>query len=97
MNWNKIEVNWKQFKANVKRQWDKLTDDQLELIAGNRGQLVGKIQELYGISQNEAEKQLFDWQRLQKDEAGSRNNRFDFNRHMEGSNKNMLDTSEYVS
>ena len=42
MNWDRIEGNWKQFKGNVKEQWGKLTDDQLDVIAGRRDQLAGK-------------------------------------------------------
>ena len=62
MNWDRIEGNWKQFKGNVKERWGKLTDDQLDVIAGKRDNLAGKIQETYGISKDEAEKQLNDWQ-----------------------------------
>ena len=58
MNWDRIEGNWKQFKGNAKQQWGKLTDDQLDVIAGKRDQLVGKIQEQYGIGKDEAEKQV---------------------------------------
>jgi len=61
MNWDRIEGNWKQFKGNVKVQWGKLTDDQLDVIAGKRDNLAGKIQETYGISKDEAEKQLAAW------------------------------------
>jgi uncharacterized protein YjbJ (UPF0337 family) len=67
MNWDRIEGNWKQFKGNVKEQWGKLTDDQLDVIAGKRDKLVGKIQETYGISKDETEKQLTDWQKRMKD------------------------------
>jgi uncharacterized protein YjbJ (UPF0337 family) len=63
MNWDRIEGNWKQFKGNVKEQWGKLTDDELDVIAGKRDNLVGKIQETYGISKDETEKQLADWQK----------------------------------
>jgi len=57
MNWDRIEGNWKQLKGNVREQWAKLTDDQLEAIAGQRDRLVGKIQETYGITKEETEKQ----------------------------------------
>ena len=67
MNWDRIEGNWKQFKGNAKEQWGKLTDDQLEVIAGKRDSLVGKIQETYGISKDETEKQLADWQARMKE------------------------------
>jgi uncharacterized protein YjbJ (UPF0337 family) len=67
MNWDRIEGNWKQLKGNVKQQWGKLTDDQLDVIAGKRDKLAGKIQESYGISKDEAEKQLAAWQERQKE------------------------------
>jgi uncharacterized protein YjbJ (UPF0337 family) len=66
MNWDRIEGNWKQFKGNAMQQWGKITDDQLNVIAGKRDQLAGRIQEAYGISKEEAEKQLNDWQNSQK-------------------------------
>jgi uncharacterized protein YjbJ (UPF0337 family) len=62
MNWNIVEVNWKEFKGNVMTKWGKLTDDQLDVIAGNRDKLAGKIQEEYGITREETEKRLSDWQ-----------------------------------
>ncbi len=69
MNWDRIEGNWKQLKDNVKEQWGKLTDDQLDVIAGKRDNLVGKIQETYGISRDETEKQLNEWQKRMKEIA----------------------------
>lgn len=67
MNWDRIEGNWKQLKGSVKQQWGKLTDDQLDVIAGKRDHLAGQIQESYGISKDEAEKQLAAWQERQKE------------------------------
>jgi uncharacterized protein YjbJ (UPF0337 family) len=58
MNWDRIEGNWKQIKGRVKEHWGKLTDDDVDVIAGKRDQLVGKIQETYGITKDEAEKQV---------------------------------------
>jgi uncharacterized protein YjbJ (UPF0337 family) len=62
MNWNVIEGNWKQVKGTVKQQWGRLTDDQLEMVSGKRDQLVGKIQECYGIARDEAERQVTNWE-----------------------------------
>jgi uncharacterized protein YjbJ (UPF0337 family) len=67
MNWIFIEGNWKQFKGNIKKQWGKFTDDQLDVIAGKRDHLAGKIQESYGVSKDEAEKQLAAWRERQKE------------------------------
>jgi uncharacterized protein YjbJ (UPF0337 family) len=61
MNWDRIEGNWKQFKGRVKEQWGKLTDDDIDVIGGKRDQLVGKIQESYGIGKDEAERQVDTW------------------------------------
>ena len=58
MNWDIVEGNWKQFKGRVRVRWGKLTDDHLDLIAGKRIELAGKIQELYGLTIEEAENQL---------------------------------------
>jgi uncharacterized protein YjbJ (UPF0337 family) len=66
MNWDRIEGNWRQIKGKAKEQWGKLTDDEFDRIAGKRDQLVGRIQETYGISRDEADKQVRDWEtRLQ--------------------------------
>ena len=67
MNWNRIEGDWKQFKGDIKVRWGKLTDDQLDVIAGKRDILAGKVQEVYGLSKDEAEKQLSEWQERQKE------------------------------
>lgn len=67
MNWDRIEGNWKQFKGNVKEQWGKLTDDQIEVIAGKRDHLAGKIQESYGVTKDAAEIQINDWQKRMKE------------------------------
>ncbi len=60
--WNKIEGNWIEFKGQVKEQWGKLTDDDLTQIQGQREQLVGRIQALYGISVEEANQEVTDWE-----------------------------------
>jgi uncharacterized protein YjbJ (UPF0337 family) len=58
MNHDQIEGNWKQVKGRVKEQWGKLTDDDLDVIAGKRDQLLGRIQERHGIAKSEAEEQV---------------------------------------
>jgi uncharacterized protein YjbJ (UPF0337 family) len=58
MNWDQIEGNWKQVKGKIKERWGKLTDNDLDVIAGKRDQLVGKVQERYGVTIEEAQKQL---------------------------------------
>ena len=67
MNWDTIEGNWKQSMGKAKAQWGKLTDDDLQLVAGRRDQLAGKIQERYGIAKDEAEQQLAAWEKSASD------------------------------
>jgi uncharacterized protein YjbJ (UPF0337 family) len=56
MNWDQLEGKWKQAKGQLREKWGKLTDDDLESIAGRREQLIGRLQERYGIAREEAEK-----------------------------------------
>lgn len=64
MNWDIAEGNWKQIKGKVKEQWADLTDDDLTKIEGKRDQLVGRVQERYGVAKDEAEKQVTAWEKL---------------------------------
>lgn len=66
MNWDTIEGNWKEYKGKVKAQWGKLTDDRIDEIAGKRDQLAGEIQKAYGVTKEEAEKQIKDFEELNK-------------------------------
>jgi uncharacterized protein YjbJ (UPF0337 family) len=58
MNWDRIEGNWKQFKGRVRSKWGELTDDELDMIEGDREVLLGKLQQRYGLAREEAEKQV---------------------------------------
>ncbi|MBW4962064.1 CsbD family protein [Sulfitobacter sp. CW3] len=58
MNWDTVKGNWKQMTGKIKEEWGDLTDDDLTEAAGERDQLVGKIQAKYGIAKEEAEKQV---------------------------------------
>ena len=66
MNWEGIEGNWDHYKGNAKRHWLRLTEQELELTAGRREQLSGKVQQAYCISKEQAEKQVSSWQEAQK-------------------------------
>ncbi|MFB3818285.1 MAG: CsbD family protein [Candidatus Methylomirabilales bacterium] len=62
MNWDQIAGMWKQTKGKVKEQWGRLTDDELDRIEGRRDQLLGKLQEKYGWTRDQAERELSDWE-----------------------------------
>lgn len=58
MNSDQLEGKWKQLKGSVKQQWGKLTDDDLTFINGRGEELVGKVQERYGIAREEAQRRV---------------------------------------
>jgi uncharacterized protein YjbJ (UPF0337 family) len=57
INWDIIKGKWNQVKGEARKQWGDLTDSDWEQIAGERDKLIGKLQERYGWSREEAERQ----------------------------------------
>ncbi|HVW27053.1 MAG TPA: CsbD family protein [Polyangiaceae bacterium] len=58
MNWDHIQGNWRELRGKLRSKWAKLTDDDLENIAGKKDILLGRLQQHYGIKKDEAERQL---------------------------------------
>jgi uncharacterized protein YjbJ (UPF0337 family) len=58
VNTDQIQGNWKQLKGKIKEQWGKLTDNDLTIINGQQDQLVGKLQERYGYTKEQAEQEV---------------------------------------
>lgn len=63
MNRDQVEGNWKQLKGRARQKWGDLTDDQLDRSRGRREELAGQLQETYGKSKEEAEREVDDWMR----------------------------------
>ena len=61
MNWDQVAGKWKQFKGSARQHWGKLTDDDLDQIAGSREKFVGIVQERHGIAKDEAQKRTDEW------------------------------------
>ena len=61
MNWELVEGKWDRLISSAKDNWSKLTEDDLRGIRGKREQLTIRIQEIYGITKREADKQVWDW------------------------------------
>ena len=79
MNTDRAEGQWKQMKGTIKEKWGKLTDDDLTTIEGNKDQLVGRIQERYGIAKDEAQRQVDEWNRVNEQQERDERER-DLNR-----------------
>ena len=58
MNWDQVEGKWKQYAGQAKTKWGKFTDDDMKVLSGKKEQLVGLVQERYGIAKDEAERQV---------------------------------------
>jgi uncharacterized protein YjbJ (UPF0337 family) len=61
MNWDQIEGKWKQMKGSVRQKWAELTDSDFEHIKGDREKFIGRLQERYGYSREQAQQELDEW------------------------------------
>lgn len=60
MNEDILKGQWRQLRGQIKQWWGVLTDDDLDKINGRRDQLIGKLQEKYGFSKDQATRELDD-------------------------------------
>lgn len=68
MNWDQVQGKWKQTSGQLREKWGKLTDDDLNMIVGQREQLIGRLQERYGIAKEEAERRADEFVKSLTDE-----------------------------
>jgi uncharacterized protein YjbJ (UPF0337 family) len=68
MNWGALKGQWTQLRGRIRMQWGRLTDDPLDVIEGRRDVLLGKLQETYGVTEEEADRQVTAWENA---EAGA--------------------------
>jgi uncharacterized protein YjbJ (UPF0337 family) len=67
MNWDQVEGKWKELKGSARQQWGKLTDDDIEMIKGKKDELIGRLQQRYGLQREEAQKQADAWREAQRE------------------------------
>jgi uncharacterized protein YjbJ (UPF0337 family) len=63
MNWNQVEGRWKRYSGNIKESWGKLTHNDSVVFRGKREQLLGTIQERYGVADQDAEMRVDEFAR----------------------------------
>ena len=61
MNEDTIKGQWKQLKGKAKEAWGDLTDDELTQVEGNADQLSGLVQERYGRTREDADREVKDF------------------------------------
>jgi uncharacterized protein YjbJ (UPF0337 family) len=66
VTWDRIAGNWKLFRGKIRKQWGKLTKDDIALANGRREELAGRIQARYGIDKAQADAQVDAWMKAQK-------------------------------
>jgi uncharacterized protein YjbJ (UPF0337 family) len=71
MNWDQVEGKWKQYSGKAREKWGKLTDSDLEVVKGKRDQLIGRIQERYGIAKDAAQSQVDEFVNSLQDDSAS--------------------------
>jgi uncharacterized protein YjbJ (UPF0337 family) len=67
MDSNIFKGKWMQLKGETQKQWGKLTNDDLDVIDGEREKLIGKIQERYGYAKDKAEHEYENWSASHQD------------------------------
>ena len=58
MNWDQVEGNWEKVKGKIRESWGRLTDNDMNIIKGQRQVLSGKIQERYGHTKEVVEQEI---------------------------------------
>ncbi len=61
MQAEQLKGQWTQFKGELKQQWGKFSDQDLQQIEGNYDKFVGKVQELYGDKKDDLMKWADKW------------------------------------
>jgi len=61
MNTDVLQGKWTQLKGTVRKQWGKLTDDDVDQIQGDAEILQGRIQERYGRTKEQAKQEVDNW------------------------------------
>ncbi len=63
MNRDQIEGKWRRLRGKVREKWGKLSGDKLDVVAGKRDQWLGKLQEKYGHTKEQAEREMDHWRK----------------------------------
>jgi len=75
MNADVLKANWKQLKGAVKKQWGKLTDDEILQMKGTSEELSGVLQKKYGYEKERVKKEIESFMSNQNLEKGKEKNR----------------------
>lgn len=63
MDWDDLRAKWPQMRGQLRHRWGRLTEDDLDEIAGYQETFIGKVQERYSIDRTEALQRIQEWLR----------------------------------
>jgi uncharacterized protein YjbJ (UPF0337 family) len=68
MDWDRLEARWPQMRGQLRHRWGRLTEDDLDVIAGHRDVFVGRVAERYSVDRDEAWRRIEEWLRTLQEE-----------------------------
>ena len=71
MKWDQIKGNWTEMKGKAREQWGDLTDDDMDRIAGQKDQMIGALQQKYGRTKEDAEREADAWADSLRESTGT--------------------------
>jgi len=63
MNWDRVEGQWKQRRGKAAHHWGKVMNDELAASSGKYKELVGRLQENFGVAKDEAREQIVEFKK----------------------------------
>jgi uncharacterized protein YjbJ (UPF0337 family) len=60
-NQDLLQGNWPEFKAQIKHQWGKLTEEDVTLLSSRPAELMLLLRQQYGYGQAQAEMEIDNW------------------------------------
>jgi hypothetical protein len=61
MQWHEVESNWPYLLSRVRRHWSRLSQDDVVQVKGKRETLIKRLQDCYGFSRQQAEREVEAW------------------------------------
>jgi uncharacterized protein YjbJ (UPF0337 family) len=68
MDWDRLQVKWPYMRNQLRHRWGRLTEDDLDVIAGHRDVFIGRVQERYSVDRVEARNRIEEWLRALQEE-----------------------------
>jgi len=61
MDWDQVRTKWPQMRGQLRHRWGRLTEEDLDVIAGHGDVFIGRVAERYSVDRQEAQKRIEEW------------------------------------